>query len=270
MRMRYISRLVILCCFLPIQAFAFGIGLTPSTVELEVIPGSHHRQILRVKNFNTDRPIKLTASIADWTLDETGKVQLLSPESGKRSSSAWINFSPRTLLLEPNTTRNIIVDINTPLSVNQTGDHRTAIILSTMLPPKKDREGKQGVWNRYQIATLFYTNVMPGKAKPAITDAQILGGIQTENGRGLQFHIENTGDRHVRMDGQIVLKSAAHDTVANLPFQGVLLNNYGRDFEVALNELDLPAGDYEIAFDLRGDGKAIPVRLDQTPRIRIH
>lgn len=31
------------------SAFAFGVGLTPSTVELDVQPGSHNRQILRVR-----------------------------------------------------------------------------------------------------------------------------------------------------------------------------------------------------------------------------
>lgn len=248
---------------------AFGVGLTPSTVELEVQPGSNHRQVLKVKNFNTEKPIKLTVSVADWALDKNGKVVLAPPSESGKSSSSWVNFSPSTLLIEPDTTQNVVVDLTAPLSVKSKGSHRTAIILSTVLPSKEQRAGKQGVWNRYQIATLFYANILPGKSKPALTQATFTSGSEVRKEQSLQFHIENSGDRHIRMDGSVFLRNAENEKVAEQPFQGVLLDHYSRDFNVSFGDLDLAPGDYHVAFDISGDGKTVPVRLDETPVLRI-
>ena len=254
---------------IPLNAIAFGIGLSPSTVELDVRPGSTHRQLLKVKNFNDKKPIKLTVNVADWTLDEKGEPVLLPPDNLQQSSSSWVRFSPSTIFLPPNTTQEVIVDVSSPLSVSNTGDHRTAIVLSTVLPSKEERAGKQGVWNRYQIATLFYTNILPGKSKPALTQAFFTSGSEVRKEQSLQFHIENNGDRHIRMDGSIFLRNSENENIAEQPFQGVLLDNYSRDFNVSFGDLELTPGEYHVAFDISGDGKAVPVTLEEAPVLRI-
>ncbi|MCB1756655.1 MAG: molecular chaperone [Gammaproteobacteria bacterium] len=245
-------------------ALAFGVGLTPSTVELEVQPGSRHRQVLRVKNFNPDKPIRLTISVADWTLDETGQVQLTPPEESERSASAWVNFSPSVLLLEPNATQEVIVDINTPLNLDKKGDHRSALILSTVLPSKEKRAGTQGVWNRYQIASLFYANVMPGKSEAKITQATV-HQPDARKGYGLTFKIENAGERHVRMEGTVALQDQTKKRIAEQPFQAVLLNDQAREFSVEFDDLNLQPGDYDVLFDIKGEGKTIPLKVATSP-----
>ncbi len=269
MRFYFFILVILIPTLVPLDAMAFGVGLTPSTIELDIRPGSQHRQILRVKNFNKEKPIKLTASVADWTLDENGKVKLMPPGDSDSSSSSWITFSPSNLLIQPDTTQSIAVDINTPLSVSRTGDHRTAIILSTTLPSKKDREGKQGVWNRYQIATLFYTNLLPGKSRPVLTKAKFTTGNEVRKEQSVQFHIENSGDRHIRMSGKVLLRNATNENVAEKDFQGVLLDNYNRDFNISFGDLELAPGEYHVAFDIKGDGKSVPVRLKETPSVII-
>lgn len=255
----------------PFPALAFGIGLTPSTIEMDVKPGSHHRQVLNVKNFNRDKPIRLSVSIADWTIDESGQVELMPPSETDRSASDWITFSPSILVLEPNSSSSIVVDITTPLDVMRKGDHRTSIILSTVLPGKKEREGKKGVWNRYQIASLFYANVLPGVGSPLITQAAFKpNAIHSEH--SLSFSIHNTGLRHSRIEGSVVLQNEDRETVLKQPFKTVLLDEQLREFNVNFNtsEKALEPGNYSIIFNLKGDGKSIPLSIDHSPVLKVY
>lgn len=255
----------------PFSVLAFGIGLTPSTIEMDVKPGSHHRQVLNVKNFNLDKPIRLSVSIADWTIDASGQVELLPPAETERSASDWITFSPSILVLEPNSSSSIVVDITTPLDVIKKGDHRTSIILSTVLPGKKEREGKNGVWNRYQIASLFYANVLPGVGSPMITSAAFTPNA-TRREHTLAFSINNKGLRHSRIEGTVALQNEKKKTVLEQPFKTVLLDEQSREFNVNFNTLEkeLEPGNYSIVFDIRGDGKNIPLNIEQRPILKIH
>jgi P pilus assembly chaperone PapD len=234
-------------------AAAFGIGLTPSTIELEVQPGSHHRQILKVKNFNPDKAIQLTVSIADWTLDDNGDVKLLPPDESARSASSWVNFSPSVIILEPNTTQQIIVDINAPLALDKIGDHRTSVILSTVLPSKQLRAGKQGVWNRYQMATLFYANVKPGKSAPQISQA-LLSLNDKKSAQSVAFKITNSGDRHTRLKGSIQLQNSQDIILSENPFEAVILNNQSRLFNTDFFTNKLTPGLYNVIFNISGEG----------------
>ncbi len=242
---------------IPQGVSAFGIGLTPSTIELDVDPGSHHRQILKVKNFNQNKAIKLTVSVADWILKEDGQVQLLPPEVGSRSASGWVNFSPSVLLLQPGASQQIIVDINAPLALKVNGDHRTAIILSTVLPPKESRSGKNGVWNRYQITSLFYANVLPGTSDPEITRASFRpNDVRAETILDLQ--IQNKGSRHSRLKGLIKLESSTNQVVSEQIFETVLMDNQTRNFAVKVADSSLKPGKYGIKIDLKDHGLSVP------------
>ncbi len=255
---------ILLAVLIPNSVFAFGIGLTPSTIEMEARPGSHHRQILKVRNFNPDKAVRLTVSVADWTLDEQGQVMLLPPEENDRSASAWVNFSPSVLLLQPNTTQQVIVDIYTPLALDKSGDHRTAIILSTVLPSKQARDGKNGVWNRYQMTSLFYANVLPGSSKPKITEA-LIEPNDAKAEHVLNIRIDNSGIRHSRLQGTVALQRDKQDPVAIQSFESVILNNQARSFAIKLNSADLEPGEYKVIFDIKDEGKLVPLALSDSP-----
>lgn len=266
----FLKILFLVVAFLsPLPSLAFGIGLTPSTIEMDVKPGSHHRQVLNVKNFNKNKPIRLSVSIADWTLDASGQVELLPPEQTDRSASDWITFSPSILVLEPNSSSNIVVDITTPLDLRNKGDHRTSIILSTVLPSKKERKGKKGVWSRYQIASLIYANVLPSIGKPIITNAAFIPD-ETRKERNLAFSIENTGLRHSRISGSVILQDQEQKQILKQPFNAVLLDEQSRDFNVSFGTQYLEPGNYSIIFDIKGDGKTIPISVDKRPFLKIN
>ncbi len=75
-----LSFLVVL--WLPNGVAAFGIGLTPTTVEMSINPAEQKRQVIRVGNVNKQKSLALTVGLADWSLDETGQLQLFPPGRG--------------------------------------------------------------------------------------------------------------------------------------------------------------------------------------------
>lgn len=182
-----------------LPAWTFGIGLQPTTVEMTIKPGERQRQLVSIANVHTEKTISLTLGLADWTLDETGQIQLLPPGDSPVSASEWTRFSPAFLTLEPGKGQQVIVDMSVPRRLERSGDYRFALIASTILPD--ERSGQSGVWKKYQIASLFYLTTDPATSEPKISSSTV-----TFNEAGqpqLQLSLENTGNAHARLNGSI-------------------------------------------------------------------
>ncbi|MDO6460099.1 hypothetical protein Q4485_05290 [Granulosicoccaceae sp. 1_MG-2023] len=248
-------------------AHAFGVGVAPSTLELDVEPGSVTRQVLRIKNFNPDKAIRLTVSSTDWTLSEDGEVELLPPGSVDRSATPWIRFSPSVLMLKPNASGTVTVDVAVPVTGTERGDYRSAVVVSTVLPAKQDREDLGGVWNRYQIASLFYANVDKGRSKAQISNVAF-ETAEAQSQRRLQIDLLNQGEAHARVKGQIRLLNTDEEVVFTRPVESVLLDGQQRRLTLDFDQNTLPPGDYtaDIALSENGRNLALP---DKAPRISI-
>ena len=70
------SVLVAAAAYAPI-ANSFGVGVQPSTVEMTIKPGDRQRQVVTVGNVHKTKTISLTMGLADWSLDDNGKLCLL-------------------------------------------------------------------------------------------------------------------------------------------------------------------------------------------------
>lgn len=189
-----------------LPASGFGIGLQPTTVEIDVVPGDRNRQVINIANVHTEQTISLTLGLADWSLDESGQIRLSPPGDDPKSSAAnWARFSPAFITLEPGESEQIIVDMTTPSRLSKSGDFRFALIASTILP--EERTGQSGVWKKYQIASLFYLTTGPANSEPKITNSQIVtkeDGVST-----LTLKVENNGNAHARLNGYIEIGDGA-------------------------------------------------------------
>ena len=191
---RLLSLIVLL-----VPMMGFGIGLQPTTIELEVAPGDRNRQVINIANVHTEQTISLTVGLADWSLDPNGQIKLTPPGESERSAAEWVRFSPAFLTLKPGESEQIIVDIATPSRLPLSGDFRFALIASTILP--EERGGQSGVWKKYQIASLFYLTTGPANSDPKILNSSV---VQKEDGtKSLELNIENSGNAHARLNGQI-------------------------------------------------------------------
>ncbi len=210
-------------------AWTFGIGLQPTTVEIEVAPGERNRQVVNIANVHTEKTISLTLGLADWSLDDNGQIQLSPPDETASSAAGWARFSPAFLTLKPGEAEQVIVDMSTPTRLSRSGDYRFALLASTVLP--EERTGQSGVWKKYQIATLFYLTTGSAQSEATITGGEV--SINDEGVRNLHLGIENSGNAHARLQGVIEITSGgATETVpvSNL----VVLHEGRRDYVTRL------------------------------------
>lgn len=214
-----------------VPAMAFGIGLQPTTVEIEVIPGARNRQVVNIANVHTEKTISLTLGLADWALDAGGQIQLSPPGETESSGAEWARFSPAFLTLKPGESEQVIVDIATPTRLGRSGDFRFALIASTILP--EERSGQSGVWKKYQIATLFYLTAGPAKSTPLITSSEVIDNADGLDSLHLNF--ENAGNAHARLEGVIEVSDGLKSNTINIS-NLVVLHEAQRNFVTPLPE----------------------------------
>ncbi len=228
-------------------AKAFGVGVQPSTVEMTIKPGDRQRQVVTVGNVHKTKTISLTMALADWSLDDNGQLILDAPGDTDRSAAEWVRFSPAAVTLKPETSQDITVEISAPYKIKEKGDHRFALMATTMLPELDDRGEVSGVWNRYQLTSLFYLTLTPSKSLPEVTSV----ALNSEKPGLVTMHIKNEGDAHARLQGTAFVKDQAGDIVAETPLNAVVLDGGTRTYNITMNEMaELESGKYTIDFDL--------------------
>ncbi|WP_084419458.1 fimbrial biogenesis chaperone [Henriciella litoralis] len=249
---------------LPVQAF--GIGLQPTTVEMDAEPGTRQRQVMTIANTHPEDTISLTLGLADWSLDRNGQINLQPPGERSDSAAEWVRFSPSFVTLKPGQSQQIIVDIITPESLERSGDHRFALLASAILP--ETRGGQSGVWRKHDIASLFYLTTDPATSDPAVRDARL--SIGADGTQEVDLLVENTGTAHARLEGTVTISGEGDDIsipIANL----VVLNGGSREFTAPIPE-DLPSNpqvtvDFENVFAPQNPSKSARVKTYSAPLI---
>lgn len=170
---------------------------------MEIEPGDRKRQVINIGNVHTEKTISLTLGLADWSLDEDGKILLAPPGDLENSAAEWARFSPAFVTLKPGESTQIVVDMSTPSRLEASGDHRFALLASTILPQRNG--GQSGVWKKYQIATLFYLTADPAESQPVITGSGLV--LEEDAAPKLELIIENGGNAHARLEGEIAVKA---------------------------------------------------------------
>lgn len=206
-----------------LPSYAFGIGLQPTTVEMSVEPGERQRQVVNLGNVHTEKTISLTIGLADWTLDESGQIQLAPPGEREDSASEWVRFSPAFVTLEPGESEQIIIDMAAPMRTERQGDFRFAMIASTILP--EARAGQSGVWKKYQIASLFYLTMGDSESKPEVTSAQL--ALRDDGMQMIDIELENTGNAHARLRGDVEISGDGAETL-KMPISNLVVLHEGK------------------------------------------
>ena len=227
-------------------AHAFGVGVQPATVEMTIKPGENNRQTITIGNVHKEKTISLTISLADWTLDEAGELILSPPGETGRSAADWVRFSPAVVTLKPETKQEVSVEITAPFKIKDNGDHRFALLATTRLP--SDRGDASGVWNKYQLASLFYLTTLPSKSLPVVKTEV----VSNSDSNLVTMKIENEGDAHARLNGHAIIKTSAGETIDKLAVNTVVLDNHERTIGVNLSKSDkVVSGEtYKVDFDL--------------------
>jgi len=138
-----------------------GISLAPARFELEMQPGSETTVVVNL-DYHTSaentQPVRILASLNDWTIDRNGQVKFEKANTLPNSASSWLIHSPAETMVVPGTMHAIRVTIAVPKDATP-GDHLTALIVEQRPDSIKLSETRRQVVIRYRMGAVFYIKV---------------------------------------------------------------------------------------------------------------
>ena len=138
-----------------------GISLAPARFELEMQPGSETTVVVNLDYHSTtenSQPVRIVASLNDWTIDRDGQVQFEKANTYQNSASSWLIYSPAETTVTPGNLHAIRVTISVPKDATP-GDHLTSLIIEQRPENLKLTENRRQVVIRYRMAAVFYIKV---------------------------------------------------------------------------------------------------------------
>jgi hypothetical protein len=104
------------------------------------------------------QPVRVIASLNDWTIDRTGQVQFERANTYPNSASPWLIYSPAETTVIPGNMHAIRVTISVPKDATP-GDHLTALIVEQRPDNIKLNQNRRQMVIRYRMAAVFYIKV---------------------------------------------------------------------------------------------------------------
>ena len=138
-----------------------GISLAPARFELEMPPGSETTVVVNLDYHSTtdkSQPVRIVASLNDWTIDRDGQVQFEKANTLPGSASPWLIYSPAETTVTPGNLHAIRVTVAVPKNATP-GDHLTALIIEQRPDNIKLNENRRQMVIRYRMAAVFYIKV---------------------------------------------------------------------------------------------------------------
>ncbi|HKS10411.1 MAG TPA: hypothetical protein VJS13_12745 [Pyrinomonadaceae bacterium] len=193
-----------------------GISLAPARVELEMQPGSETTVVVNLDYHSTSegsQPVRIVASLNDWTIDRDGQVQFARANTLPNSASSWLIYSPAETTVIPGNLHAIRVTVSVPKDATP-GDHLTALIVEQRPDNLKLNENRRQVVIRYRMAAVFYIKV------PQLRRAGSLEGLRAEATADqvvVTPLLKNAGNSVVRPLTSVKVTDSAGIAVAELP-----------------------------------------------------
>jgi len=139
-----------------------GISLAPARLELEMQPGQETTVVVNLDYHSTtenSQPVRIVASLNDWTIDRNGQVQFERANTLPNSASSWLIYSPAETTVIPGNLHAIRVTVSVPKDATP-GDHLTALIVEQRPDNiKLLNENRRQMVIRYRMGAVFYIKV---------------------------------------------------------------------------------------------------------------
>jgi hypothetical protein len=138
-----------------------GISLAPARLELEMQPGSETTVVVNLDYHSVaenSQPVRIVASLNDWTIDRDGQVEFGRPNTLPNSASSWLIYSPAETTVIPGNLHSIRVTISVPKDATP-GDHLTALIVEQRPDNIKLDQNRRQMVIRYRMAAVLYIKV---------------------------------------------------------------------------------------------------------------
>ena len=179
-------------------------------------PGSETTVVVNLDYHSTaenPQPVRILASLNDWTIDRNGQVQFEKANTFPNSASSWLIYSPAETTVIPGNQHAIRVTITVPKDATP-GDHLTALIVEQRPDNIKLNENRRQMVIRYRMAAVFYIKV------PQLRRQGSLESLRAE-AKGDQVVVtpllKNSGNSVVRPLTSLKVTDSAGGAVVDLP-----------------------------------------------------
>jgi hypothetical protein len=140
---------------------ANGISLAPARLELEMQPGTETTVVVNLDYHavgENSQPVRIVASLNDWTIDRDGQVRFERANTLPNSASSWLIYSPAETTVIPGNLHAIRVTVSVPKDASP-GDHLTALIIEQRPDNIKLNQNRRQMVIRYRMGAVFYIKV---------------------------------------------------------------------------------------------------------------
>ena len=193
-----------------------GISLAPARLELEMQPGTETTVVINLDYHATSensQPVRIVASLNDWTIDRDGQVKFERANSLPNSASPWLIYSPAETTVTPGNLHAIRVTVSVPKDATP-GDHLTALIVEQRPDNIKLTENRRQVVIRYRMGAVFYIKVPQLRRQGSLESLR----AETKDDQILVTPLlKNTGNSVIRPLTSLKVTDKAGVAVAELP-----------------------------------------------------
>src|ERR1043165_8381021 len=193
-----------------------GISLAPARLELEMQPGQETTVVVNLDYHTTSensQPVRIVASLNDWTIDRDGRVQFERANTLPNSASSWLIYSPAETTVIPGNLHAIRVTVSVPRDATP-GDHLTALIIEQRPDNIKLNQNRRQMVIRYRMAAVFYIKVPQLRRLGSL---ESLRAEATENQVVVTPLLKNAGNSVLRPLTSLKVTNVSGVAVAELP-----------------------------------------------------
>ena len=224
-----------------------GISLAPARVEMEMRPGTEATVVIDLDYHAAveAQPVRIVASLSDWTLNRNGEVEFQKANTFSNSASGWIIYSPAETTVTPGNTHSIRVTISVPKDATP-GDHLSALIVEQRPDTIKLIQNRRQMVVRYRMASVFYIKVLE------LTRRGLLANLHAEaraDGVVITPTLQNQGNSAIRPLASVRITNAAGQIVAQSAEKELLPVLAGAELaKPIIIENVLPPGSYTVKY----------------------
>ena len=193
-----------------------GISLAPARLELEMQPGTETTVVVNLDYHsvgNNPQPVRIVASLNDWTIDRDGQVRFERANTLPNSASSWLIYSPAETTVIPGNLHAIRVTVSVPKDATA-GDHLTALIIEQRPDNIKLNENRRQMVIRYRMAAVFYIKVPQLRRQASL---ESLRAEATADQVVVTPLLKNAGNTVIRPLTSLKVTDASGVAVAELP-----------------------------------------------------
>lgn len=225
-----------------------GMALSPARFELDMQPGTERTVVVNVDYQAGDpaaRPMRLVASLNDWTMTREAQVQFYPAGSRDGSATSWMLYSPGEASVTAGTTHQIRVTISVPENALP-GDHLAALIVEQRPEDLRSSPNSRRMVVRYRMASVFYIKVGGTTRKGDLRD---LLAESHADGIVVKPLLVNDGNTVLRPTQSVTVLNSDGVTVADLPeIETLPVLASSESAQTVTIEKQLPPGKYTVKY----------------------